>query len=51
MKALLTSRSDLRWALALPPALFVGHWLVISLAPVLLHTQFLQSVREVLNLL
>jgi hypothetical protein len=51
MKALLTNRSDLRWALAALPALFVAHWMLVSLLPVLLHTPLLQSVREVLSLI
>jgi hypothetical protein len=51
MKALLTTRSDLRWALAALPALFAAHWIVMSLIPLLLHTPLLQSVRAVLNLL
>jgi hypothetical protein len=51
MKAMLTSRSELRWALAALPALFLGHWIVITLIPMLLHTSLLRSVRDVLNLL
>jgi hypothetical protein len=51
MKAMLTSRSELRWALAVPPALLLGHWIVITLIPMLLHTPLLQSVRDVLSLL
>ena len=51
MKAFLTTRSDLRWALVALPALFVGHWVVMTLVPLLLHTPLLQSMRAVLNLL
>jgi len=51
MKAFLTNRSDLRWALAVLPALLAGHWILMSVIPMLLHTPLLQSVREVLNLL
>jgi len=51
MKALLTTRSELRWALAVLPALFLAHWIVITLLPVLLHMALPESVRVVLNLL
>ena len=51
MKALLTSRSELRWAVAALPALFLGHWIVINLVPALLHMALPESVRAVLNLL
>jgi hypothetical protein len=51
MKALLSTRSDLRWALAALPALFAAHWIVIHLAPLLLHLALPESVRAVLNLL
>jgi hypothetical protein len=51
MKAFLTTRSDLRWALAVLPALLAGHWLLMSLIPAVLHTPLLQSARAILNLL
>ena len=50
MKALLTSRSDLRWALIALPALFLGHWIVINAPPILLHLALPQSMRVILNL-
>lgn len=51
MKALLTTRSDVRWALAALPALFAAHWILTSLIPLLLRTPLLQSMRAVLNLI
>jgi hypothetical protein len=51
MKALITTRSDLRWALAALPAVFLGHWIVIRLVPMLLHMALPDSIRAVLNLL
>ena len=51
MKALPTTRSELRWALAALPALFLGHWIVINLLPMLLRMALPESVRAVLNLL
>ena len=51
MKAFLTSRSDLRWALAALPAIFLAHWIAISLIPMLLHTPWVQSMRAVMSLI
>ena len=49
MKALLTSRTDLRWLAIAVPALFVAHWLFVSLGPHLV--QLLPySLRAVIHL-
>ena len=50
MKALLTSRSDLRWAALAIPAVFIAHWLLTSVC-VELSRLVPESVRAVLHLL
>ena len=50
MKALLTSRPEIRWAAAAIPAIFLAHWIVTA---VCLHLSRLlpESVRTILQLL
>ena len=50
MKALLTSRPELRWVAAAVPAILVAHWILTALA---LHVAHLlpDSVRTLLQLL
>lgn len=50
MKALLTSRPELRWAAAAIPAIVVAHWILTALAPHLAHL-LPESVRTILQLL
>jgi hypothetical protein len=50
MKALLTSRSEIRWAALAVPALFLAHWMLTTLGPQLLRLAP-DSVRTVLHLL
>jgi hypothetical protein len=51
MKALLTSRSELRWALVAVPALIVAHWMVVTVGPAILHCVVPDTVRTVVHLL
>jgi hypothetical protein len=50
MKAILTSRPEIRWAAVAVPALFVAHWMITALCP---HLAGLvpESVRTILHLL
>ncbi len=50
MKALLTTRPEIRWAAAAIPAIFLGHWIITV---VCLHLSHLlpESVRTILQLL
>jgi len=50
MKALLTSRSEIRWAAIAVPALFVAHWMLCAVCP---HVMALipDSVRTIFHLL
>jgi hypothetical protein len=50
MKALLTSRPEIRWAAAAVPAIFVAHWVLTSLFLRLAHL-LPDSVRTILQLL
>jgi len=50
MKALLTSRSDVRWAAAVIPAMFLAHWVLTTLCLRLAHL-LPESVRTILQLL
>jgi hypothetical protein len=50
MKALLTSRSELRWAALAIPAVFLAHWLLTSVC-MELSRLVPESVRAVLHLL
>ena len=49
MKALLTSRTDLRWLAVAIPSVFAAHWLFVTIGPHLV--QFLPySLRAVIHL-
>jgi hypothetical protein len=50
MKAILTSRSEVRWAVAAVPLIFVAHWMLTAVCPRLL-TLVPESVRTILHLL
>jgi hypothetical protein len=50
MKALPTSRSEIRWAALAVPAIFLAHWALTTLGPQLLRLAP-DSVRFVLHLL
>jgi hypothetical protein len=50
MKALLTSRSDVRWAAVIVPVLFMAHWIQTSLGPHLI-ALVPDSVRTIFHLL
>jgi hypothetical protein len=50
MKALLTSRSEIRWAALAVPTIFLAHWVLTTLGPQLLRLAP-DSVRAVLHLL
>lgn len=51
MKALLTSRSDLRWAVLAVPGLMLAHWMLMTVGPELLRFVVPDAVRTVLHLL
>jgi hypothetical protein len=50
MKALMTSRSEIRWAALAVPAIVLAHWMVTTLGQQLLRLAP-DSVRTVLHLL
>jgi len=50
MKALLTSRPEVRWTAAVIPAIFLAHWLLTTLCLRLAHL-LPESVRTILRLL
>lgn len=50
MKALLTSRPEIRWAAAAIPAIFLAHWLVTVFCFRVSHL-LPESVRTILQLL
>jgi hypothetical protein len=50
MKALLTTRSEVRWAAVAIPALFLAHWLLTGLCVEILRL-VPSSVRAVLHVL
>jgi len=51
MKAFLTSRSDLRWAVLAVPVLIVAHWMIATVGPVVLHHVVPDTVRTIVHLL
>jgi len=51
VKALLTSRSDWRWALWALPVLIVAHWMIVTVGPVVLRNVVPDTVRTILHLL
>jgi len=50
MKALLTSRSELRWAAVVIPTIFLAHWMLTLLSPHVAHL-VPESVRTLLHLI
>jgi len=50
MKALLTSRPEIRWAAAAIPAIFLAHWILTTACLRLAHL-LPDSVRTILQLL
>jgi hypothetical protein len=50
MKALLTSRSEIRWAAIAAPAIYVAHWMLTAACPHLM-SLVPDSVRTILHLL
>lgn len=50
MKAILTSRSEIRWAAIAVPALFVAHWMLTLVCPHLM-ALIPDSVRTIFHLL
>jgi len=51
MKALTGTRSEVWWLLASLPAVMVGHWIAVTVGPVLARWPLVEAVRGVLNLL
>ena len=50
MKAILTSRPEIRWAAIAVPAVFVAHWMLVAAGPHLL-ALIPESVRTIFHLL
>jgi hypothetical protein len=50
MKALLTTRSELRWAVVAIPAIFLAHWMLTLISPHLVGL-VPESVRTLLHLI